>query len=97
MSLSIKPIANSCTSNLKMFAPLTTSLFCLLSSFKTQQIIAEGKQAQAIFESSTTTGATPSKHFVADLSIYETSFLKGFEAAYGNPKTIYFWPYFPPT
>jgi phenylacetate-coenzyme A ligase PaaK-like adenylate-forming protein len=42
--------------------------FLPIEFFKTQQIIAEGKQAQAIFESSTTTGTTPSKHFVADLS-----------------------------
>jgi phenylacetate-coenzyme A ligase PaaK-like adenylate-forming protein len=64
--------------------------FLPIEFFKTQQIIAEGKQAQAIFESSTTTGTIPSKHFVADLSMYETSFLKGFEAAYGNPKDFLF-------
>lgn len=64
--------------------------FLPIEFFKTQQIIADGKQAQAIFESSTTTGTTPSKHFVADLSLYETSFLKGFEATYGNPKDYLF-------
>jgi phenylacetate-coenzyme A ligase PaaK-like adenylate-forming protein len=64
--------------------------FLPIEFFKTQQIIAEGKEAQVIFESSTTTGTIPSKHFVADISVYETSFLKGFEAAYGNPKDYLF-------
>ena len=40
---------------------------------------------ELIFESSGTTGDTPSRHYVADASIYEQSLLRGFEAFYGNP------------
>ena len=40
---------------------------------------------QTIFTSSATTGMTPSNHYVADLSIYEESFSKGFRLQYGNP------------
>lgn len=37
------------------------------------------------FTSSSTTSQIPSKHFVNDISVYEKSFLKGFELFYGKP------------
>ncbi len=58
--------------------------FLPIEFFKTQQVITEGQTAQVTFTSSGTTGDT-SQHYVADTSIYETSFLKGFELFYGNP------------
>ena len=39
-----------------------------------------------IFESSGTTGVTPGKHFVCDLKLYETSFVKTFRLFYGEPE-----------
>ena len=39
-----------------------------------------------IFESSGTTGVTPGRHFVNDLSLYEESFLKTFRLFYGDPE-----------
>lgn len=36
-----------------------------------------------VFESSGTTGSTPSKHYVNDISIYEKSYLSGFNHFYG--------------
>lgn len=52
--------------------------FLPIELFKTNEVIADGRQAQAIFESSTTTGNVPSRHYIADLSFYEFSFAKCF-------------------
>lgn len=58
--------------------------FLPISFFKTHRI-ATGiwPGAEFIFESSGTTGETPSRHYVKDLSLYERSLLQGFEAVYG--------------
>jgi len=40
---------------------------------------------QKTFTSSATTGMTPSRHPVADLSLYERSFSEGFRLQYGSP------------
>lgn len=58
--------------------------FLPIELFKTNKIIADGREAQAIFESSTTTGNVPSKHYVADLSFYEYSFAKCFWFFFGE-------------
>jgi len=52
--------------------------------FKTHEVLSDEVQASVIFESSTTTSTIPSKHFVADEMIYQTSFVKGFEQVYGE-------------
>lgn len=57
--------------------------FLPIQFFKTHQIITEKTSAEAIFLSSGTTGQHQSKHFVTDLSIYESSFLMAFEQFYG--------------
>lgn len=59
--------------------------FLPVSFFKTHTIQTNPFQPEAVFTSSSTTGDIPSKHAVADLAIYEQSFLKGFERYYGNP------------
>ena len=41
---------------------------------------------QKIFYSSSTTGQTPSRHCVLDISLYEKSFLGGFRQFYGKPE-----------
>ncbi|TSJ39794.1 acyl transferase [Fluviicola chungangensis] len=46
-----------------------------IAFFKTHQIIAEGRSVQQIFKSSGTTGMVRSTHYVADVSIYERSFV----------------------
>ena len=53
--------------------------------FKTHEVIDKDQKAQKAFESSTTTGAIPSRHPVADLSLYERSYLSGFKLFYGDP------------
>src|SRR5690554_3138288 len=50
--------------------------FLPIQFFKSHEIIAKGHSAKTIFTSSGTTGQINSKHLVADLDIYEKSFLK---------------------
>jgi len=60
--------------------------FLPIEFYKTQQVICNELSVNAVcFSSSGTTGQITSKHFVNDISIYETSFTKGFEKFYGNP------------
>jgi phenylacetate-coenzyme A ligase PaaK-like adenylate-forming protein len=59
--------------------------FLPVEFFKSHKIITEGKKPQIVFESSGTTGSIHSRHFVADVSLYERSFLEGFRYFYGNP------------
>ncbi len=58
--------------------------FLPISFFKSHKIISGSFNEQKIFESSGTTGQINSKHFVADLALYEQSFLKAFQQYYGN-------------
>lgn len=57
--------------------------FLPIDFFKTHEVIAEGRGAQRIFESSGTTGQVPSRHRVADTGLYEQSFRKCFDLFYG--------------
>ncbi len=58
--------------------------FMPIEFFKTQQVIAEGMEAEIVFSSSGTTGMVTSKHLVADLRIYERTFRRIFEDFYGR-------------
>ncbi len=59
--------------------------FMPVSFFKTHKVMTGSETAtQLIFESSGTTGETPSRHYVAEAGIYEKSLLQGFEQFYGN-------------
>ncbi|MEP0265272.1 acyl transferase [Dokdonia sp.] len=60
--------------------------FLPIDFFKSHEVISSQKETQAIFTSSGTTGSIVSKHYVKDLSIYETSFHKGFTQDYGDIK-----------
>ncbi len=69
---------------------LTDIPFLPISFFKTHRIVtdggfAPGAQPMLTFESSGTTGETPSRHYVMNAAIYEESLLQGFEAFYGAP------------
>ncbi|MEO6070231.1 MAG: acyl transferase [Chitinophagaceae bacterium] len=59
--------------------------FLPISFFKTHEIVSTAFYPEVVFESSRTTGATPSKHLVKDASIYTTSFFDGFQLMYGAP------------
>jgi phenylacetate-coenzyme A ligase PaaK-like adenylate-forming protein len=60
--------------------------FLPIEFFKTYNVMKQGAEAMKVFESSGTTGSTPSKHYVADTAVYERSFLKGFRQFYGEPE-----------
>ncbi|WP_151893717.1 LuxE/PaaK family acyltransferase [Patiriisocius marinistellae] len=57
--------------------------FLPIEFFKSHQLISEVNTTEKIFLSSGTTGSITSKHHVANIALYEESFLKGFELAYG--------------
>ncbi|MBC8755520.1 acyl transferase [Kordia sp. YSTF-M3] len=58
--------------------------FLPIEFFKSHEIVSNNNPIQETFTSSGTTGSTPSKHHVTDVSIYEESYLKGFAHFYGN-------------
>lgn len=58
--------------------------FLPVELFKTHKIYSSDKEPEIVFTSSGTTGQVTSKHYVADVSLYEESFRKGFEIFYGN-------------
>ena len=58
--------------------------FLPISFFKTHRVESAPKgEPSLLFESSGTTGETPSRHYVQDAGIYEASLLHGFEQFYG--------------
>lgn len=58
--------------------------FLPISFFKTHPVRSFEGQAELVFESSGTTGQERSKHYIPDPTIYQFSFLKGFERTYGH-------------
>ena len=59
--------------------------FLPIEFFKSHTVIVEGKRTELVFESSGTTGMTPSRHPVADASLYRKSFTTGFRQFYDDP------------
>jgi phenylacetate-coenzyme A ligase PaaK-like adenylate-forming protein len=62
--------------------------FLPIEFFKTHDILSSIEPVQRIFLSSGTTGTTQSRHLVTNLSIYEESFIRGFEHFYGPIEDI---------
>ena len=60
--------------------------FLPIQFFKSREVVSSSDKVEAVFNSSGTTGTTTSRHLVTDLSIYEASYLKGFDHFYGNIK-----------
>jgi len=64
-----------------------TEIPCIpIEFFKSHKILIDGKNTDQYFASSGTTGANTSKHFIADIEVYEKSFTKGFEHFFGSPE-----------
>ncbi len=59
--------------------------FLPISFFKTHEVITGKHEYEQIFLSSGTTGIERSRHFVKDLSLYESSFINAFQYFFGNP------------
>ena len=58
--------------------------FLPVGFFKTHKVITGDFPEEVIFESSGTTGADTSKHYVADTDLYEQSFTHGLQLFYGD-------------
>ncbi|HEX7903014.1 MAG TPA: acyl transferase [Chitinophagaceae bacterium] len=63
---------------------ITAIPFLPIRFFKTHSVKTGNFEPAAVFESSGTTGMINSRHYIKDLSLYEESFLKGFESFYGS-------------
>lgn len=59
--------------------------FLPIRFFKSRDVYSATREPEKLFTSSATTGMVPSRHPVADLSLYELSFTKAFGHFYGNP------------
>ena len=57
--------------------------------FRSQRVIVENLPVKTVFESSRTTGDAPSRHYVHDVKIYETSFFESFRYFYGDPSEYF--------
>lgn len=64
--------------------------FLPVELFKTQKIYSSTDEPQVTFTSSGTTGMQTSSHHVRSLHLYEESFLRGFDFAYGKPEEFTF-------
>lgn len=62
--------------------------FLPIEFFKSHTIVSTEAKPEIIFTSSGTTGSQTSKHYVADLNLYERSFFKTFQQVYGNPEDL---------
>lgn len=58
--------------------------FLPIQFFKSHEVLSSKEIIQQTFTSSGTTGLQTSKHLVTDISLYETSYRKGFSEFYGN-------------
>jgi len=65
---------------------IETIPFLPIQFYKSHKIITDGTAFDELFTSSGTTGNVTSNHYVADISLYENSFLAGFQKFYGSPK-----------
>lgn len=58
--------------------------FLPISFFKNHKVLSTQKDIETIFTSSGTTGMEQSKHYVANLELYEKSYLEAFKHFYGQ-------------
>lgn len=58
--------------------------FLPIQFFKSERVLSNENPIEITFTSSGTTGTQTSSHFVADVSVYEQSYLQGFAQFYGN-------------
>ncbi len=54
--------------------------------FRTHRVVCADREPELVFESSGTTTATPSRHHVADVSLYKSSLFGTFRQFYGPPE-----------
>jgi len=64
--------------------------FLPIQFFKTHKIVSAGASSNIVFTSSGTTGQITSRHYVADITLYERAFLSIFHQFYGDPREYIF-------
>ncbi len=69
--------------------------FIPVEFFKNHTILPENVPVAMTFLSSGTSGMNQSRHYLADLSLYENSFMKGFEHFYGKADDYIFFALLP--
>lgn len=62
--------------------------FLPIQFFKSHKILAKDFSEEIIFTSSGTTGSITSKHYVADVKVYEESFQNAFKKKYSDPSNF---------
>jgi hypothetical protein len=60
--------------------------FLPISFFKSHRVVSTDFEAEVVFESSGTTQANSSKHYLRSAGLYKESFLKTFRMCYGAPE-----------
>lgn len=70
--------------NPKSISCLEEIPFLPISFFKSHKVLSTQKDIETIFTSSGTTGMEQSKHYVANLELYEKSYLEAFKHFYGQ-------------
>ena len=60
--------------------------FLPVEFFRTRRVLCDGYDPEMVFESSGTTGSTPSRHYLADVSLYQRSFTEAFRLFYDLPE-----------
>ncbi|MDG1063009.1 MAG: acyl transferase [Flavobacteriaceae bacterium] len=83
------PVYRSYCDHLKVKVKNVTALedipFLPIELFKSHEVSVEKVPFEKVFFSSGTTGQNLSQHFVADLDLYQQSFMTGFTQAFGPP------------
>jgi len=69
--------------------------FLPIEFFRNHKVLTGTSSAETVFESSGTTGAMTSSHYVTDLTVYEESFFTGFRYFYGDPGDYFFAGFLP--
>lgn len=85
-NLVYRQFVNAIGTDINCIHSLVDIPFMPISFFKSHEVRTASFKEQAVFESSGTTKANTSKHYVKDLAIYTQSFLKGFEQFYAQPE-----------
>ena len=80
-----KQFVDSITNDIHSIKNFNHIPFLPIEFFKTHKVMAKGLKEERVFLSSGTTGTSQSLHFIANLSLYEKSFVKGFQFFYENP------------
>ena len=75
---------NHLNCNPKKITKIKDIPFLPIQFFKSHEVLCDNSSVQKTFLSSGTSGIQQSKHLVADISLYEKSYLKGFSHFYGD-------------